>query len=140
MQKKTIVDGKPAHQYIVRIPQSMAGVPVTLQAFDAAYVDVGDHCDGGVFGGDLGNAALTAQAKNSGNDPTLYAKGAGQYCTGDYDQGGNGTDPTLHFKIQNADKSDNATGNALGTQRLPRRQLPWFFKRFRNDEGQLARR
>jgi hypothetical protein len=108
------------HQYVVTVPATLSGEPVVLQAFDAASVDVGDHCnDGSTYAQVLGSTQLQSVAVANGDDPSLYAAGPGTYCTGDYDQGFSGTAPALTFAVQKADNFNNPTGSTIGTKTFP---------------------
>lgn len=100
--------GEREHRYIVHIPKDTN--TAVLQAFDAAYVNVGDHCEVGT----LGSAALRSLAVSGGDDPDLYARGAGsKYCTGDNAQGGSGAAPALTFEVKRADGNKQPSGSLL---------------------------
>jgi hypothetical protein len=116
-----ISNGDRAHQYVVTIPQSVGATNVTLQAFDGAYVNVGDYCTGGEFGGVLSSAQaeLRAAAIANGDDPGLYAPNVGKYCTGDFHQTSQNGSPTLSLTMNRADSKLNPTGNALKTFKFP---------------------
>ena len=122
----TGTDGIRGHQYIVHIPDT-AMTPVTLQAFDGAYVNVGDHCNARL-GTQMANAATQAQlsaiAVNNSYPANLYASGANSgFCTGDSDQASqtaNGA--VLTLRVQAADEKNRPVGPTIGSRTFP--QLP----------------
>jgi Flp pilus assembly protein TadG len=88
--------------YSITVPQAMTNL--TIEAFDPAFIDVGDYC-GATGKPDPGNLiaakTLTYPAKAVVSDPaTRYANGATPYCTGDIRFGGAGTEPTTQFTVR----------------------------------------
>lgn len=64
--------------YAVRVETPPAGKKLVIQAFDPAFVNVGDHCDNGKLSG------ATSSSNPFVTDPaTRYAANDGPFCTGD---------------------------------------------------------
>jgi hypothetical protein len=113
--------GERANRYVLHIPKELEGVTVSLQAFDATYVNVGDHCESAPYGnGALGTTELRQEAISNGDDAGIYDRGAASpYCTGDLSQGVSGVSPELTFTVHKADGKLRKTGSALETIQYP---------------------
>jgi Flp pilus assembly protein TadG len=80
--------------YTVTVTQPVTNL--TMQVFDPAQVDVGDHCDQN----NLTAAALLPSAKTMVTDPlTRYVTGDGVWCTGDRNGGDTNFLNTTRFTV-----------------------------------------